>query len=84
MSFKQPLTLGKPGKSVLQLRAFDAAGNQSNPLVLTMTRLAAPKVPKVKPAWAWKLSRWQQAPTAKLGIRPDTLRASPVFWAIPS
>ena len=72
LSFKQLLTLGKPGKSVLQLRAFDAAGNQSDPLVLTLTRLAAPKVPKVKPAWAWKLSRWQQAPTATRGIRPHT------------
>ena len=80
LSFKHLLTLGKPGKSVLQLRAFDAAGNQSDPLVLTMTRLAAPKVPKVKPAWAWKLARWQQAPTATRGIRPHTPNKLPSWY----
>ena len=45
-----------------------------------MTRFAAPKVPKVKPAWAWKLARWQQAPTATRGIRPHTPNKLPKWY----
>jgi hypothetical protein len=80
LSFELAISMGEPGTLVLELRAFDAAGNESDPVVLTMTRYAAPKVPKVKPAWAWKLSRWKDAPTAKRGIRPHTPNTLPKWY----
>ena len=80
-SIKLPLgMIGKPGTMVLELRAFDAAGNQSDPVTLTLIRSAAPKTPKVMPAWAWKLARWQQAPTAQRGIRPHTPATLPNWY----
>ena len=33
-----------------------------------------------KPAWAWKLARWQQAPTATRGIRPHTPNKLPKWY----
>ena len=66
---------------VLELRAFDSAGNQSDPVVLTLTRSAHPKASKVKPAWAWKLARWQDAPTATRGARPHTPTTLPKWYA---
>ena len=81
-SFKMPVgMIGEPGKIVLELRAFDAAGNLSEPVVLTLTRKAHPKAPKVKPAWAWKLARWQDTPASKRGDRPHTPNTLPAWHA---
>ena len=80
-SFKLPVTLSKPGTLVLQLRAFDSAGNESDPVVLTLTRKAHPKAPKVKPAWAWKLARWQDTPKATRGVRPHPPATLPNWYA---
>ena len=81
LNFKLPLgMIRKPGKLVLELRAFDAAGNLSKPVILTLTRSAHPKAPNVKPGWAWKLARWQDTPPSKRGERPQTPTALPKWY----
>lgn len=80
--FKLPLgMISKPGKLVLQLRALDGAGNLSDPVVITLTRSAHPKAPKVKPAWAWKVARWQDTAKATRGVRPHPPATLPKWYA---
>lgn len=74
--------LKKPGKLVITLQAFDAAGNQSAAVTITLTRAAAPRgTPKKLPAWATKFKSWQALKHKKGHHRPKTPKHIPAWYA---
>jgi hypothetical protein len=65
--------------SVFDVRAFDAAGNQSERSgSVTVTRVPRPKsAPKRIPRWAWQLLAWQKHHT---GPKPATPKPLPHWY----
>lgn len=70
----------RKGASVYTVRAFDAAGNQSEPSgSVTARPVAQPKsVPKSVPGWAWKLLAWQER--GEKGARPKAPTHLPAWY----
>lgn len=72
----------RPGQLVVELRAFDAAGNLSAPVTFTLTRTHVPAgEPSVIPNWAWHLARWQGKSKTSRGPRPHTPIPVPAWYA---
>jgi hypothetical protein len=69
------------GNSVYTVRAFDAAGNQSEAAGSVVVRPTPyPKgVPRNVPAWAWKILKWQQH--GSKGLRPKAPKPLPHWYA---
>ena len=56
-------TIALRGASTYTLLALDAAGNQSGPATLTVTRRPRPEALQTRiPAWAWQLFIWRATP----------------------
>jgi hypothetical protein len=68
------------GRSIITVRAVDAAGNRSADLAtVTVTRNARPKsAPRRIPRWAWELLAWQQH--GAKGRRPAAPKRLPAWY----
>lgn len=64
-------TIALRGAATYTLLALDAAGNQSGPATLTVTRRPRPEALQRRiPAWAWQLLIWRATPPPQRAARP--------------